>query len=572
MAADENAQGRYDPRPVLPVPGLEVLALPDIEQALASLANGHTLVIDGFLGIDWDSIRTWLGKLLAFDHFQFIDARSAMLPQDEIEQRIHPYLGDPDPVFGRLFPGDLEQFFDPQRLALLCDQAHRNTCVVFGPGAGLISESAPVVYLDVSKESLQTCPVVRLNLGQATVCDDKFYKHAYFIDWPLLERHRNALRSRIKLWIDSNNSRLLGLRGADLERAIRAAGERPFRPKPWFLPGPWGGQFLKRRTGVGKCLPNIAWSYELISPENGVLIGDESTALELPFTFMLEANPASILGTEVASHFANRFPIRFDYLDTISGGNLSCQCHPSNEFIQTTFGEPFTQDESYYVVESEPESIVYLGFRDDCDPVDFWKAARLSQRVGCAFDIANYLNAWPSKKHDIFLIPNGTVHCSGTGNLVLEISATPYIYTFKIYDHMRPDLKGRFRHLHIDYAERNAHSERTTAWVQKSLIPGPKLLSQGKDWQEFVVSDNPILFYDIRRVDFSSRVKQQTHGGVTVVNLVEGEEADIISASGTLRIHYAETAVIPAATGVYELVNRGVSKARLLKAFVRPCE
>src|SRR5262249_11694961 len=128
-----STQRRYDPRPVLPVPGLEVLGQCDIEQALASLANGRVLVIDGFLGINWDSIRPWLGKLSAFDRFEFIDARSAILPQDEIEERIRPYLGETDPVFGKLFPGELEELFDTQQLAVLRDQASRNASVVFGP-------------------------------------------------------------------------------------------------------------------------------------------------------------------------------------------------------------------------------------------------------------------------------------------------------------------------------------------------------------------------------------------------------------------------------------------------------
>ncbi|HEY6369581.1 MAG TPA: mannose-6-phosphate isomerase, partial [Candidatus Sulfotelmatobacter sp.] len=107
---------------------------------------------------------------------------------------------------------------------------------------------------------------------------------------------------------------------------------------------------------------------------------------------------------------------------------------------------------------------------------------------GRAFEIGDYINAWPSKKHDIFLIPNGTVHCSGSSNLVLEVSATPYIYTFKIYDYLRPNLNGQLRQLYIDCAERNACPERTASWVRANLIPRPKLLNQGSDWQEYVVS------------------------------------------------------------------------------------
>jgi hypothetical protein len=569
MAVDSYQRGRYDTRPVLRVPGLTVLGRREVEETLASLATGQILLVDGFLGIDWDSIRTWMTTLSSFECLEFIDVRSAMRSHEETERRIRPFLGDPDPVFGTLFRGELEEFFDPQRLGALRDRVRRGEAVVFGPGAGLVTESGSLVYLDVSKETLQTCAGVRLNLGQTTPCAEKFYKRCYFIDWPVLERHRHTLRNRISLWIDANSADWFGVRGTDLERAILASAERPFRTKPWFLPGPWGGQFLKHHVGLSATIPNIAWSYELITPENGMLVGDERGSLELPFAFMLAGAPVAFLGVDVAALFENQFPIRFDYLDTISGGNLSCQCHPSSEFIRGHFGERFTQDESYYIVESGQNSYVYLGFREDRSQADFWRAAKVAQLEGRAFEIADYINAWPSKKHDIFLIPNGTVHCSGSNNLVLEISATPYIYTFKIYDYLRPNLNGQLRQLYIDYAERNTCPERTASWVHANLIPRPKLLNQGGDWQEYVVSDNPLLFYDIRRVEFSSRVTQQTNGGVLVVNLVEGEEADLLSSAGALRIHCAETAVVPAATGLFELVNRGRSKAKLLKAFVR---
>ena len=169
----------------------------------------------------------------------------------------------------------------------------------------------------------------------------------------------------------------------------------------------------------------------------------------------------------------------------------------------------------------------------------------------------------------MFLIPNGTVHCSGRGNLVLEISATPYIYTFKIYDYVRRDLHGELRPLHIDYAERNARPERTTRWVEENLIPAARLKSRGPSWELYELCNSPLLFYGVDRIDFSTRVSQETCSGVEVVNLVEGDHIEIVSGLATVTLHYAETAVIPAATGEYELLNRSNNRAKLVKAFVK---
>jgi mannose-6-phosphate isomerase class I len=570
MAASKYARGTYDARPVLEIHDIPILEGPDLDNFVASSARNNIFLIDGFLGVDWQAVQRWLQRIPPLASMEVFRMCDALVPEEEIGKQIAPAIGNDDPVFGRLYTGSLEDFFRPESLRALRERVSRGNLLVLGTGAALAHDTLPVVYIDVSKENLQLRSVPPANLGQTQPAPAGFYKRAYFVDWPVLERHRHAIRGRISTWIDANRSeRWLGLKGVDLRRAIRGAAQRPFRTKPWFLPGPWGGQFMKGHMGLDSNQPNFAWSYELISPENGVLVGRDSGPVELPFPFMVAQGPSAFLGGKVAQRFGNNFPIRFDYLDTIEGGNLSLQCHPSDEFIHSKFGEPFTQDESYYIHDCRPGATVHLGFREGADLSLFWRTARASQAQGTPMDIAEFINVWPSQKHDMFLIPNGTVHCSGAGNLVLEISATPYIYTFKIYDYLRRDLKGNLRPLHIAYAEQNARRERITSWVRTHLMPQPKVIAQGTDWRELEICNSELLFYAVSRTDFSTRVRLEMRNGVEVVNLVEGEQIEIVSDSGTLTLHYAETAVIPAGTRFYELMNQSKREAKLLKAFVR---
>ena len=570
MGGNNYPRGLYQTRPVMHLDLSPVLEGGSIGKFLESSAAEGVLLVDGFLGIDWEKVKSRIREIAALSSWEVVDMRQALCSEGEVNARIAPYIDNCDPVFGKLYEGDLEDFFRPEARQALQRRVSGREVVVCGTGAALADEKRPVVYLDVSKENLQNRRQTLTNLGQDEPSPKTFYKRAYFVDWPVLERHRHAIRPRISLWIDSNDeNRWLALTGDDLRHTISWFARRPFRVKPWFLPGPWGGQFLKGHMGLDGSQPNYAWSYELIAPENGVLVGNDSAALELPFPFIIAQEPAAYLGGHVASTFGCSFPIRFDYLDTIDGGNLSVQCHPSDGFIRSQFGEPFTQDETYYIHDCEKGSTVFLGFREDADLPEFWRTARASEAGGRPFDVTRFVNVWPSKRHDMFLIPNGTVHCSGRGNLVLEISATPYIYTFKIYDYVRRDLHGELRPLHIDYAERNARPERTTRWVEENLIPAARLKSRGPTWELYELCNSPLLFYGVDRIDFSTCVSQETCSGVEVVNLVEGDHIEIVSGLATVTLHYAETAVIPAATGEYELLNRSNNRAKLVKAFVK---
>ena len=99
---------------------------------------------------------------------------------------------------------------------------------------------------------------------------------------------------------------------------------------------------------------------------------------------------------------------------------------------------------------------VFLGLRDDAD----LDAFRARGRAGGGSEAARsspsgYLQQHPAEQHRLYLIPAGTPHASGAGNVVLEISATPYLYTLRFYDWLRRDLDGELRPVHLDHAFAN---------------------------------------------------------------------------------------------------------------------
>lgn len=183
---------------------------------------------------------------------------------------------------------------------------------------------------------------------------------------------------------------------------------------------------MKEQFGLPAEQPNYAWSFELIAPENGILLGDGECVLECSFESLLWQETEAVQGIAVAARYGSYFPIRFDYLDTMGGTNLSCQVHPGLDYIRDEFGEPFTRDETYYIVTNKPGLRVFLGLHDAADVARFRAEGQDARDHGIAFDINDHVNRVASAPHDLFLIPSGTVHCSVENNLVHEISATSW--------------------------------------------------------------------------------------------------------------------------------------------------
>lgn len=557
-----------------------------LRETLATATGGPAvLAIESYVGVDEEEVYAALRG--TFEGAQWIFARDALLPAERIDQLVAPYLGGDDPIFGYLTRLTLPEFFSSEKIAELRTviARARGPVVVLGPGATLIvPEPAVFVYADLPRWEAQQRQrggkCANLGADNGKLKASLQYKRSFFIDWRVCDRHKRHTLERWDFLLDTclpGNPKLV--RGAALRDAFAHCVSRPFRVVPFFDPGPWGGQWMKEHCDLDRGQPNFAWCFDCVPEENSLLLRFGTVRVEIPALDLVFSRPRALLGEPVYGRFGPEFPIRFDFLDTMGGGNLSLQVHPLTEYIQEHFGMHYTQDESYYLLDANPGAVVYLGRRNDVGREAMFADLEAAQQGGAHFDAERYVARFPARKHDHFLIPAGTLHCSGRGSMVLEISATPYIFTFKLWDWGRVGLDGLPRPINIARGRANVCWERDEDYVRSRLINQAWEVQSGPGWREERTGLHEAQFIETRRHWFTGVTPHDTggecSGSVQVLNLVEGDEALVESPDGAFDpfvIHYAETFIVPAAVGRYTIRPHGAGLGRecaTIKAFVR---
>ncbi|RLP17583.1 mannose-6-phosphate isomerase [Raoultella ornithinolytica] len=579
-------QTTYDKFPEVTVQGYDDQAWQgweSIEATLnlrASASSRTVLVVDCYPGVRLDELEQRL--LPSLNATRVLNVESARRDQQALHDLLARNLTD-DRVFGVLSCHHLEEFFNADKLQQLRQQVDAVTeglIVIYGPGAALVHPGDVLVYADMPRWEIQQ----RMrhdglgNWGADNQDEDilRRYKRAFFIEWRVFDRHKTPLLKRADYLLDTTQKEAPTLvSGEALRAGLRQTTTRPFRLAPFFDPGVWGGQWMKQQFDLDPSAPNYAWCFDCVPEENSLLLRFGQVRIEIPSQNLVLLHPRALLGEKVHARFGAEFPIRFDFLDTIGGQNLSFQVHPVTEYIQQQFGMHYTQDESYYILEAQPHAVVYLGTKTGIEPqamLDDLKAAARGEKT---FDDARFVNQIPARKHDHFLIPAGTVHCSGSGTMVLEISATPYIFTFKLWDWGRLGLDGLPRPVHLEHGEQVIDWQRDTRWVADNLVNQVEPVAEGEGWREERTGMHEREFIETRRHWFTAPVTHHTQGGVNVLNLVEGDEAIVDSPSGAFApfvVHYAETFIIPAAVGEYRISPSGKGSGQPLatiKAWVR---
>lgn len=537
------------------------------------------VAVDFYAGVREEEVA---GELELLSPTLFINTRNLMKPQDEIKAMTERFMTD-DVLFGYVTNLTLNDYFDAEKLEQARKQVADATgrVIIVGSGAAMVAPAeATVVYVDMARWEIQqrfrVHEVKALGVDNREDAVSLQYKRGYFNDWRILDRYKESLFGRVDFWLDThiaNEPRLI-----DKEtffKGIEETVKTPFRVVPFFDPAPWGGQWMKEVCGLNPEKENYGWCFDCVPEENSLYFEVNGVRFELPSVDLVLLKSRELLGEPVEARFGKDFPIRFDFLDTVGGGNLSVQVHPTTQFIRENFGMYYTQDESYYLLDAKEGASVYLGLKTGIDKNEMIHDLREAQKGEVVFDTERYVNRLPAKKHDHYLIPGGTVHCSGSEALVLEISSTPNLFTFKLWDWQRLGLDGKPRPINVERGKDVIDWKRDTEYVNKHLANRFTQVAEGDGWREECTGLHPNEFIETHRHWFSKPVTHHTNNSVNVLNLVEGEEAVVespINAFKPFVVHYAETFIIPASVGEYTIAPYGKSVGQecgTIKAYVR---
>ncbi len=551
-----------------------------VKELFTELSNRESKVvlIDGYVGASFERIVSELKKFPSKD-FVFKNVNELFINESELDELLLDYLPlnyDEDPVllFGYLSEDDFSFFFDEKKITKFKEEINKSEkiFIIYGNGSSykeLRKISDHVVYIDVTPKitAIRAKEAKFKNIGSTkNMSFNLLMRRNYFIDFGVVLKQRQKLidNNLITTYIiDNNEDEMISLPFSSVKTIFDELSQRPFRAKPVYLEGIWGGEFFRKLRNIPMNIAeNIAWIFEFIPMEVSIAVESNGHYLDFPFFTFLQHQKENILGKPAYNKFGGYFPIRFNYDDTWhSDGNMSIQVHPNKKFIQENYNELSSQDEAYYVVATGHGAKTYVGWKENGK--DFLALAKKSEKDGSYVDYQKYVYSLNSNVGMQVMIPAGTIHASGQNQVILELgSLTIGSYTYKVYDYNRVDKDNNLRPIHTKNAEQVLEFDRDKKWVHNNIVIEPKLVDEQDSSREFLIGKTNLMYYQAHRIEMQTRgVYEGTNDNqFTVLTLVDGEEAVVYSKkdpSLSFTINYLEIVTVPASISDYVIEAKG---------------
>ncbi len=571
---------------VTPVKGL----IPVARKIAALLAEGKNVGIDAYPGTEVSALINVI-RQVSKEAIPFISAETLLKPAEDITSILLPYLPedrDIDPVllYGRRYEDGYAGLQDADCVASLKEiLAGQKGILVYGQGAlaDALQDCYDVrIWMDITPRTA----ALNFKYGKArNVGQEKdlpynlLMRRNYYVDFEnaLSLRWGMIRKGNLDFYITADVPEEMQMVSyPDLLTLFDELCQRPFRCRPVYLEGVWGGFYIYRLRNLPKTMRNCAWVFDMIPMEVSIVAKLPSGEFEAPFFTFVMAMGEKLLGRQAYEQFGGYFPVRFNYDDTYhANGNMSIQCHPDADYVMKNHGELGRQDESYYICVTAQDAKTYLGFREENSCREFFAAAAEAEKTHEKIDYEKYINAVPSVPGTQVMIPAGTVHASGRNQVILEIgSLTVGSYTYKLYDYQRLDPQtGMPRPIHLKMGSQVIHPERTHDWVEANLVNHGGVVREGVDkdgnpFREIVVGEHDLLYFSLRNLIFWDQMEDDTDGLFHVLALVDGEKVEVASVEDPSKryvMNSLDVLVIPASLGKYTLRNLGVGSVTIHK-------
>lgn len=570
--------------------------------AQAIRQEGLLVALDGYTTARWDLFVNLLSRecdLLGLQ-LEAVDCNAATLKSGaEIDALIDPLLIwdtkiDPTLLYGKVYHGGYRGLLDEAKAEafqkeLPASKAPGKLVVVYGYGC-LYKDFRPLYdvkcWFDITP--MNTMLRIRAgeyaNLGkQHTGIINRTIRRCYYCDFENAVQLRKELFAAGALdwyFLDNDRANLQMMPFETFADICAQLVKYPFRAKPCYLEGVWGGSYMKKQRNLPEKMRNAAWVFDFIPMEVSVLVQAGDEKLDINYCSFVHKEGVNLMGETCVRKYKGYFPIRFNWDDSYhSTGNMSIQCHSGGKFNVENYNEFGRQDESYYVVITGHEAKTFIGFRDDADIPAFFKEIEAADTEHKECDYLKYVSYENSVPGLQVMLPAGTIHSSGRNQVILEIgSLTIGSYTYKMYDYLRLDFDGKQRPIHTHLGELNVRQDRRHSVIHDPLSPEyivqePRLDCEGEGWQEYILGENPQMYISLRRLEFEKKCEQDTRGEkFHILTLVDGEHVRIRSVAHPERffdLDFMEIACVPASMGKYVIENLGREPIRVHKTCLR---
>lgn len=574
---------------------------------VASIADkaakeGVIVAFDGYTTTNWKLFLNLIGREcdllgLTLETVNFFDA--TFKSGKEIDDMIDPLLIwdtkiDPTLLYGKIYRGGYRGLMDDTKVeayksSLPSMKAAGKIVAVFGYGS-LVPEFRALYDVKCFFDITPKNSILRIRRGEYTNIGkehtgiiNRTIRRCYYCDFECAVQLRKELFASAAIdcyFLDNDPNKLQMMPFAAFSDICAQLVKYPFRAKPCYLEGVWGGTYMKKLRNLPKEMRNAAWVFDFIPMEVSVVIEAGKELLDVNYCSFVHKEGVNLMGQDCVDHFEGYFPIRFNYDDSYhSTGNMSVQCHSGGEYNIKNYDEFGRQDESYYVVVTGHEAKTFIGFRDDADIPQFFKDIEAADTEHKPCDYMKYVSYEDSKPGLQVMLPAGTIHSSGRNQVILEIgSLTIGSYTYKMYDYLRLDFDGKQRPIHTKLGEENVRQDRRYSTIHdpnspEYIVQQPRLDKKGEGWEEYILGENPQVYFSLRRLEFEKACEQNTNGDrFHVLALVDGEAVRVKSKSNPERffdMQYMDIVCVPADMGEYVIENLGVEPIRIHKTMLR---